>query len=98
MELILSLLLRISGAALIVDEKLYAWITMRAVRLIIKHGDVDFHVVVVTGVYVLQFFVFQPDCLFVVFHVLSSSSIELITSTDCLCYYIIRIIDPEWLM
>ncbi|AWE06238.1 hypothetical protein DCE79_02040 [Lysinibacillus sp. 2017] len=42
MKLVLSLLMNISGAALIVDEKLYAWINMKAIRLIIKYGEVEF--------------------------------------------------------
>lgn len=40
-QLILKMLMNILGIALILDEKLYAWIVIRAIRLLIKHGDMD---------------------------------------------------------
>ena len=41
-DLILKILLNVAGSALVIDEKLFAWITIRSIRLILKHGDVDF--------------------------------------------------------
>lgn len=40
--LVLKILLNASGSALIMNEKLFAWITIRSLRLILKHGDVEF--------------------------------------------------------
>lgn len=41
-QLILKMLLNVAGSALVIDEKLFTWITIRSIRLILKHGDVDF--------------------------------------------------------
>ncbi|MGM9943852.1 MAG: protein kinase, partial [Lysinibacillus sp.] len=41
-HLVLEILLNVAGSALVIDEKLFSWITIRSVRLILKHGDVDF--------------------------------------------------------
>lgn len=40
-QLILKMLMNILGVALIIDEKLYAWINMRAIRLIHTYGDIE---------------------------------------------------------
>lgn len=40
-QLILKLLMNILGISMLLDEKLFAWIIIRAVRLIVKHGDLD---------------------------------------------------------
>lgn len=41
-DLILKVLLNVVGSALVIDEKLFTWITFRSLRLILKHGDVEF--------------------------------------------------------
>lgn len=40
--LIITVLLNAIGSAIILDEKLYAWMVIRTMRLILKHGDVEF--------------------------------------------------------
>lgn len=41
-NLILTVLVNAIGSALILDEKLYTWMVIRTMRLILKHGDVEF--------------------------------------------------------
>lgn len=40
--LILKVLLNVLGSALVINEKLFSWLILRALRLVLKHGDVDF--------------------------------------------------------
>lgn len=40
--LTLKILLTVGGSALIINEKLFSWIVIRSLRLLLKHGDVEF--------------------------------------------------------